>query len=277
MDTILVPVDFSATAKNAAAYAIHFAKQVGAKKIILYNACQAPVMADPMLPAMQLLDIDTVKKGSEGSLEHLKQELLPLCGDNLQLEIKSEFALLVNGIEEICSNENISMVVMGITGGSAIEETLIGSNTIAVSKHIDVPVIIVPKDAGFKKVESVLFACDFKDTSETTPVDEITALLDATKANLQILHVENGDKDYSTDTVFESVTLETLLQGYDKKYHFVNGTDLAVAINTFAETHNIDLIIAVPKKHGFFEGLFHKSLTKTLAFHSHLPLIVMHP
>jgi nucleotide-binding universal stress UspA family protein len=277
MDTILVPVDFSPTAKNAAEYAIHFAKQVGAKQVLLYNACQAPVMADPMLPAMQLLDIDTVKKGSEGSLEHLKQQLLPLCEDKLILDIKSEFALLINGVEELCSKGHISMVIMGITGGSAIEETLIGSNTIALSKHIDVPVIIVPKDAGYKPVKSVLFACDFKDTSETTPVDAITTLLDATSANLHILHVEGSDKDYSSDTVFESIALETLLPDYHKEYHFVNGTDLALAISTFAENHAIDLIIAVPKKHGFFEGLFHKSLTKKLAFHSHIPLIVMHP
>lgn len=277
MEKILVPVDFSVTAKNAAEYAIQFAKQVGVKTVLLYNACQAPVMADPMLPAMQLLDIDTVKKGSESSLEHLKQHLLPLCGNDVALETKSEFALLVNGVEELCKKADVGLIVMGITGGSAIEETLIGSNTIAVSKHTDVPVIIVPKDAHFKTIKSVLYTCDFKDTSETTPVDALTNLLDATKASLQILHVENSDKDYSSDTVFESVALETLLQGYEKQYHFINGEDFAEAINVFAKNHHIDLIVAVPKKHGFFESIFHKSLTKKLAFHSHIPLIVMHP
>ncbi len=62
MKTILVPTDFSETAMNAAAYALPLAKQLGMDRIVLYNAYQAPVSVDPMVPTVQLLDMDLMKK-----------------------------------------------------------------------------------------------------------------------------------------------------------------------------------------------------------------------
>jgi hypothetical protein len=38
----------------------------------------------------------------------------------------------------------------------------------------------------------------------------------------------------------------------------------------------VDLIITIPKKMGWFDSLFRRSHTKMLAFHSHVPLMVVH-
>ena len=42
MRTILVPTDFSATAQNSAFYALGLAKELGASKLVLYNAYSMP-------------------------------------------------------------------------------------------------------------------------------------------------------------------------------------------------------------------------------------------
>ena len=85
MKTILVPTDFSETAKNASLYAIDFAKQVKAKKIILYNTYQAPVSVgpDPMVPVLEVFDLETVKKANEENLQLLKFKFLAFCGRRL--------------------------------------------------------------------------------------------------------------------------------------------------------------------------------------------------
>ena len=61
MKNILVPTDFSATARNAARYALQLAEQSRAPKVIFYNAYQAPLMVDPMVPAVQLLNEEKFK------------------------------------------------------------------------------------------------------------------------------------------------------------------------------------------------------------------------
>ncbi len=276
MHTILVPTDFSATAKNAAVYAVGLAKQAGAKKIVLYNSYQAPVGIDPMAPAIQLLDIDLLKKNSEEGLEQFKSQLEATVADHIPIDTLSEFSLLAAGLDEVCKKVGADLIVMGITGGGALEENLVGSNTISVAKHSTVPVIIVPANASFTQIKEVLLACDYKKVVETTPVQPIKNLLAATGAKLFVLNVDHNNKAYNSEVPFESLMLDILLQGCNPEYHFVDSPDFTEAINAFAREKQVDIIITIPKRHGWFESLFRKSHTKMLAFHSDVPLMVIH-
>ncbi len=274
MNSILVPTDFSDVAMNAGHYAVSLANDLGIQKIILYNAYQAPIAADPSMPAVQLFDIDVLKKSSEDGMQKFRSMLQASCNGPMLFETKSEFQTLTGGVEELCKQEEIDAIVMGITGGSRMEEVLIGSNTISVAKHVTVPVFIVPKNATYKKIQQVVLACDFRKVVDTMPVQSIKNLLDLTKAQLHILNV--SEKQTKPDEAFESLLLDTLFQGYDPEYHFIHDTHFTEAINHFSDNNAIDLIITIPKKHGLFDGLFKKSHTKSLAFHSHLPLMVIH-
>jgi nucleotide-binding universal stress UspA family protein len=276
MQTILVPTDFSATARNAARYAIALAEQFKAKKIILYNAYQVPVSTDPTMPTLQLFTLEDIKKVSEEGLAHFKGELLPFVKEGIALETISEFNVLEEGIEELTERTQTDVIVMGITGGDKVEEVLIGSNTISVAKHAKVPVIIVPAGCSFSPIKEVVLACDFKKVVETTPVQPIKDLLDQTGARLFVLNVGNEKQPVSADASFESLMLDTLLEGYHPQYHFLESKDFTEAINQFAQLHQVDLIITIPKKHGWFDGLFKRSHTKMLAFHSHVPLMIVH-
>jgi nucleotide-binding universal stress UspA family protein len=274
MNSILVPTDFSDIARNAGLYAVSLAQDLGIQKIILYNAYQAPISADPSMPAVQLFDIDVLKKSSIEGLEKFRAELQSACNKPMLFETKAEFQLLTSGVEELCKHEDIDAIVMGITGGNKVEEVLIGSNTISVAKHVTVPVFVVPSGAVYKPVGRVVLACDFKKVVDTMPVTAIKNMLDVTKAELHILNV--SEKETKADEQFESLLLDTLFHGYEPKYHFIHDTHFTEAINRFVDENAIDLIITIPKKHGLFEGLFRKSHTRSLVFHSHVPLMVIH-
>lgn len=274
MNSILVPTDFSDVSLNAGRYAVSLACDLGIQKIILYNAYQAPITADPSMPAVQLFDIDVLKKTSEDGLQRFRNELQASCSKPMLFETKSEFQLLTGGVQELCKKEQIDAIVMGISGGSKVEEVLIGSNTISVAKHVTVPVFIIPKGGRYKKIEQVVLACDFRKVVETMPVHAIRNLLDLTGARLHVLNV--SEKQTKPDEAFESLLLDTLFQGYKPEYHFIHDTHFTEAINQFADSNDIDLVVTIPKKHGLFEGLFRKSHTRSLAFHSHIPLMIIH-
>jgi len=276
MNNILVPTDFSPTAKNAALYALHLARQVNGKKIILYNAYQQPVTTDATMTPIELIDFDELKQISEANIEQFRTSLQSSGADDIVIETVSEFNTLTAGVDAVCESYNIDLIVMGVTGGGKLDETLMGSNAVNVAKHSTIPVIVVPPGTGFIDIQNVVLACDFKNVVETMPVGPIKTLLDETKAKLFVLNIDHGNKNFSADTPFESLMLDTLFYGYDPEYHFVDSTDFVEGINQFANDKNIDLIITIPKKHGFFEGLFKRSHTKQLAFHSHVPMMVIH-
>jgi nucleotide-binding universal stress UspA family protein len=273
MKTILVPTDFSATAKNAALYAIELAAQLNSTKIILYNAYQAPVVTEPTMPVMQMLDVDTLKKISEDSMQQFKSSLHEAQLSNIQLETVSEYAVLPNAIGEICDRTGADMVVMGITGSSKFEEVLIGSTAISVVKHTKVPVIVIPPNAKCNKIDKVMLACDYKKVEETTPVQPIKKVLNATNAKFFVLNIAGKQK--GTDTKQEEL-ISRMFSEYNIEYRYSNNDDFISGINDFAEANDIDMIITIPKRHGLFDGLFKESHTKQLAFHSHVPLMCMH-
>jgi len=276
MKKILVPTDFSPAATNAAFYAFKLAEQLKAAEVILYHAYEAPVNIDPMVPTVVMPDIDTLKESSEKALAHFKSVVCPFCAPGIQVSTLARYDHLGNGLDGICKETGAEIIVMGVTGGNLLEEKIIGSNALGVARNGTVPVIIVPPKAIFTKIEEVMLVCDFNKVVETTPVQPIKQILDASGAKLFVLHVDKENSNWSPDTPFESLMLDTLLEGYKPQYHFENNNNFVEAVNIVAQERMIDLIITIPKKHGLFEGLFHASATKKLAYHSHVPIMVIH-
>ena len=277
MQTILVPTDFSDTSKNIALYAIALAKQIGVSKIVLYNAYGVvmPVMnIDQNFPTAMPVDIEVYKNISNTGLTTFANSLQSLCNNQVILETFSDFNNLVTGISEAVTTYHVDLVIMGVSSANSLEESLIGSNAVDVAKEVTVPMIIVPPNAVYKPIEEIALAVDLKKVATTTPIQPIKTLLDIVKAKLFVVHVNDGEDADDKDK--EMVVLSTLLQGYNPEYFFVNNASFIDGINDFVDSKNVDLIVTIPKKHGWFESLFTASHTKVLAFHSHVPLMVIH-
>lgn len=275
MKNILIPTDFSDTSINACKYALGFAEALQIKKIVLFNAFQSPVSVDPNLPVLQLVDIENMRNLAEQSLEKLKFKLLPFCSADINFELACSFATLNNGIDEMIEKHKPSYIIMGITGGSLIEEVLVGSNTVNVAKNSKIPVLIIPPHSVFNKLKRIVLAADFKKVVETTPTNEIKEIVQSTNSKLYVINIDH-QKEISNEAAFESLMLDTLLYELKPEYHFIDNTDFVEGMNQFVLDHQIDLIISIPKKHGLFESLFKRSHTKKMAFHSFVPLICIH-
>jgi hypothetical protein len=112
------------------------------------------------------------------------------------------------------------------------------------------------------------------------PVDIIRDLLNDTHAKLLVFNievdVEETNSKYPASVMGEGFAVHTLLQEFHPTYHFAKNVEYVDGVNEFADSHQVDMIISIPKRKGFFEKLFIKSTTKKLAFHTHLPLLVVH-
>jgi nucleotide-binding universal stress UspA family protein len=274
MKTILLPTDYSETAKNAAIYAFELAKQIGVSKIVLYNAYQAPVAVDPSLPVMQILNMEDIQRISEEGMKTFKKELANYADLDIKVETLNEFAVLHSNIDDVCEQTRTDLIVMGITGGGGIEEVLIGSNTINVVNHTNVPVLIIPAEAKYKQVEEIVLVCDHKKIDESIPQNQLKNILEATKAKLFVLNIDHN-KDHAND-LQEAFSLDTTLKDYTPEYHHADKKGFAEAVNEFVANNKVDMIITIPKKYGFFESIFKRSHTKQLAYHTHVPLLCMH-
>ena len=276
MKTIIVPTDFSQAAYNAARYALGLASQLGTCRVVLYHAYELVVPIPDIPTSIPMIDPDELKIASLEGLERMKSDLQPATPADVVLECRAENHLLAANIDGFCHEQQADLIVMGTMGGSQLEEILIGSNSVDVAKHTACPVIIVPADAVYKPIHKIVFACDFKKMGENTPIAPLKRLLDVFKAELHVLNIDHSGKGLEGETPMESLVLDTMLEGYNPVYHFVDHENVVKGIMEFSEKEGADLIFIIPRKHGLFEGWFKRSRTTQLVFHSHIPLLAIH-
>lgn len=275
MKTILVPTDFSDTAYNAAVYAISLATNYGATRIVLYHAYEL-IVPIPDVPTMiPMVNPDDLKEASQEGLDKMKNELKDLVPTEISLVTRADNTLLSATIEDVCKTEEVDLIVMGITGGTRLEEVLVGSNTIDVVKATSYPVLVVPGGAMFRPVGKIVFATDLQKIVETTPVKELTTFLDLFNAEVHVLNIDHNNKKFSSDTPYETLMLDTILEKYNPVFHFTDDKEVVEGIMNFADANRADLIITIPKKHGLFENLFKRSRTSKLAYQTHIPLLTL--
>jgi hypothetical protein len=166
---------------------------------------------------------------------------------------------------------------MSTQGAGAMERFVFGSGTIAAMKHLHWPLIIVPPDAQFRQIRKIGLACDMKKVVPATPVDEIKSLVKQFEASLVVIHVNTGeDYKYGPAIVDQSSLLQEMLDELHPSYRFIEGGDIEQSLDEVAKQGDIDLLIVVPRKHNLINGIFHKSQSKQIALHTHVPIMSLH-
>jgi hypothetical protein len=147
-----------------------------------------------------------------------------------------------------------------------------------VANHTSLPVIIVPAKAKFTPIDKVMLTTDFDKADKTIPVDLLISVLNETKAKLFVFNIEKEEDvaNFQLGGIGDNYALQSYVADFEPEYHFSTNTNYVETVNDFALEYRIDMIITIPKKHGFFGSLFSPSHTKELAFHSHVPVMVIH-
>ncbi len=268
MKKFLVPVDFSIPSESAAEYAIEMTKDIPGTEIILYHVYKSDIFS-------------TWKDSDKGSRKTATDAELKIVKDFLknspdqEITIESEEGSFIDNISKYVLSNHIDMVIMGINGSTRMAGTLIGDNVLNLIRNINTPIMIIPPDVKFKKINNVLFASDFKDVARKTPFNSLKKVLDFFSPKLNILNVDSEHYIELSETYkIEKEEMEFKLKDYDPEFSFLRAYDFLEAIISFAETKEIDAIITVPKKQGFINQLF-KIYTMKLALASHIPIVAI--
>ncbi|MGQ0828006.1 MAG: universal stress protein [Bacteroidota bacterium] len=274
MKTILIPTDFSETAKNAADYAIEFAKHINALVVLLhvFHIPIATTEAPVIIPSY-----DDLEKDNLFNLKEFEQELRGKHGLIAPIECIVKPGFIIDEIRETIKEKNIDLVVMGITGVNKLAELLIGSNTIGVIKGVKCPTLIIPKNAKFKPIKTIAFACDFEEVKDESALKKMKTFVKELGARLLILNVVDPvEEKVTTEKAVSGVRLVNMFDDINHSLHFPEDDDPVHAINEFIELHNVDLLVMVPHKHNIFSRIFREGTTKKMAFHTHIPLLAIH-
>lgn len=271
MKKIIAATDFSADALNAVHYAADMALSIDAT-LVLLNVCQLPLSFGDVPVAVY---IDELVSESEKDIEAIKEQLSKRMEGKLNIETIVKTGTFYEELEATCDEMMPYAVVTGSQGKTSTQRLLFGSHAVYAMQHLKWPLVTVPAAARFSAIKNIGFACDFDGVVEITPVDELKMLVNDFNASLHILNTGREDV-FEPEVVFQSGLLQEMLASLNPEYHFINNENVEEGILVFAQQNNIDLLIVLPKKHSFIDKLIHKSHTKQLVLHSHVPVMALH-
>jgi nucleotide-binding universal stress UspA family protein len=279
MKTIAVLTDFSDRSEQAARYALHLAQKIKAN-VLLFNAflvpSDTPLAGEVVWP---LIDYNEVKKNSQNSL-------ITLCS-KLELELKDkrfagtflpsvsyqcEEGAIANAITELEEDKNIALLVLATHGADDMSAFMMGNNCRQVIDAAKLPLLIVPEGAAIKSIEKFAFATDFT-SDDLEYINSLVSLAKPFTAEIVVTNVNQDSEHENASNLFTDKIASKVNYGRIY-YHNITDHSAKRGLQWLVENFRFDMLVMVHRKSSFFEFFFKSSITKKIADHTSIPLLV---
>jgi len=263
---VLCPIDFSTVSINACKWAIEFVKEYENAELHLAHFIFFKRRAG------MFIHIDEIfKERAEKDFEQLIQELEKEA-PNVNIKYSIYSANPKDGIASLAKKNKYNMVVVGTTGLTALKNMTIGSVTEYLIKNSRVPIVAIPENTRYKKLNKLVLAVDDELIDNLTTLSTVKELCIHTGATLHIIHVEEkGDSPFEYDP-----GIDMYLRNMDYVYEKLQMEEsLTNTINKYCKENDIDMLCMVHHKRNWIQKILGKSITKKELFNLELPLLVL--
>lgn len=264
---ILLPLDFSENSKKTFDFAIILAKKKNATITILHVieaiydfAAQAAIVIDGMHR--------DAEKYIQGLIEDTKKE-----GVQMDYLIKEGTVSIMTAktAEEI----NADLIVLGTHGASGIEQKLFGSKSVEVVKNSVCPVLLVPSEAKIEHIEKVTLALEFAEHEEPF-IEWVISLSKNWNLQLEFLHIQL-QRNFKEELCV--LGLEAFVQkNYPEipvKLHTFYSEDLINGLEQYLSKNDDTILVMCHHHKNLWEQILTKSKSLQMAYHTHVPLLIM--
>lgn len=268
MNPILLATDYSEAAHNAGNFAAALAKACDTSLIVLH--AWTPPVANSEAGALPP-DLDELTRIET---EAVKAEAARL---SKQYEIATKAIQRMDFVPSSLAAETwmkeVSLVVMGMSKHSAIGE-FFGSVATTNLHKAAYPVLIIPEGCTFHVPQTLLFATDLDGTESRQGLALLKRMAELFHAALQIVHVREHELQHLEEAGTHK-WIDQKLSKLQHEWHFPEGKkSVDKTILEEAKQAHADWVAVAPRRMAWYEALFHRSVSRRLAFEIDRPLLV---
>jgi nucleotide-binding universal stress UspA family protein len=271
MKTILVPTDFSKCANNAMMYALELAQRANARVVAVYVVYPNEGVDNNVYDAFWIDDY--IKQRTKSMATWVKRFRNSAHLKDVPIETECRVGFPAASIVHAATDLKADMIVMGTTGASGLAGVLLGSvagNVISGSKT---PVLVVPKKAVFRNHARFVLATDFRMHLNHNTLNILKLTLNIQHTGLDIVHV--FPKQDALPNKKDEENLSKKLDNIPHAFHYVHSSNIAQAISDFVESTDANGVVAIAHEHSVLHKLFAESISRKLAHHTSVPLLVL--
>ncbi len=260
---ILVPVDFSSCSLNALKLASDFARD---------NQIHITLLNVFSLTSTQSTPDNTVREDLMNSLRELEDKISSLKETEHTFEV--EFGLAADVVIE--KSKDHDLIMMGTRGEHDVIDKLIGSVSLRIIEHTNVPVLVIPETIQSISFDKIVFAADFKKIKHMSVLDSLRELALDYDSELHLLNVNESPEYITEEQGEEALALHQFFKDVNHAFFFSKNKDIEEGILSYVKERNINILALMPRKHAFLQSLFHRSTTEDMAMHLNSALFTFH-
>lgn len=276
MKNILFPTDFSEASHTAFIYALKFAHTFNACITVLH-VYDLPVvdvypLHDPATNVYEIAETNQEEKFNE-ELQKLRDTAANNRMGHITINSFMMYGDLNYNIDAIAREQQADFIIMGTNGAGGFAETFIGSAAASVVKNTMLPVLAIPLHTVYQPIKNIAFTTQYNDR-DNAALENAMEIANILQAKIQCLNVTHKDDAQGIEE--KIAQFEMHYRDNNISFTSIEGEDTEQAIMDFIDRENINLLVMRTHKQGFFEGLFHTSLTRKLTHHTKIPLLIYH-
>lgn len=267
MFKILVPTDFSKSSKTASHYAHALANKLSDSQLTFaFNSDEARVV-DPSEPGYS-----TQQESDTFWLKNIDAHLI-------QLNLSEAHGTVLHGkvhksIIEKANALSADLIVMGSNGRSSLGNLFMGSISKKVTRHSEVPVIVVKQLQREPTFEKVAFVSDFS-AEAMIAFKKIEHLLRALNPTLHLLNVHTPNY-FSPNPYHIQKEMSLISESYEDCHeHRINAWDVDDGIKKLLTEEMIDLVIVATHGANSWGNLFWGSIAEAVMQEIDVPVMTV--
>ncbi|HUZ60409.1 MAG TPA: universal stress protein [Hanamia sp.] len=280
MQKIVVPTDFSKNALIAVTYSSEVAQKTGAAIYLLHV----------LEPGVDVL-IDSVAQVNVFTSEIVKgkmEQLAIVQKTNLEnypgIKVKTELArgTVVNSILDFAEGQQAAIIIMGTAGASGLKEFFMGSVAGETIRRAKIPVLTIPASYQMKESDKMLLATNHFEKNVAL-LKKIIAFSQLFSAVIYVVVFVDTDvegipefKEYTNKLSQYIHFLEQTFPEIRFEGEVLDGKDFEITIDRYCNKHEVDIISMITYPKTSLDRILQKSVSKKMAFHSTIPLLVIH-
>ena len=275
---ILLPTDFSKNAWHAIQYAIYLFERIPCRFYVMHAHQVSPsglVSTINKERDTRLFEITLLE--AQEKLNKIVNRLVSINkipGHEFKGVLETDS--LLNALGRNIIDQDIDYIFMGTQGASGLKEVFLGSNTVKVIRNIEAcPVMVVPEDFEFGRINEILFATDFKHPYKKSELQPLIDIASTLQVGIRVAHIAVEEKLDEEQQQLRQL-LQRLLEGTEVKFEDIAFyPDLAIRIQEWSRETHMGMIAMINRKHGFFSSLVREPVVKRIAFHTEVPFLVL--
>ncbi len=273
MKKIIVPTDFSEGAFKALTHALHYAEKLDFSVEVVHAFMMPPTGTAVMVDITDVLKKNALEE--MGKLR-IRVEALKLA-HKVEILYKAEHGSVVDVIRRASADgKHTAFIVMGTQGASGITEKWLGSNTASAARNVDIPLLAIPADRDFKNPSNICFSTDLKELSDIKGLSILALISKAFNAKIKFLHVrKKNETNAENDGHAFREQINKVLSEEDVHYAFTLDENVASGIADAIDKDGSDMLVLARHEYGFFQNLFHSSVTQQVVNEAALPVLVI--